>query len=46
MRTMSFGALNVVYPGSESDANPLFPDEFSSYGGDPAQFDMNSLLPV
>ena len=45
MLAMSFGALNVVYPDTE-DTNPLLPQEFSSTGGDPAEFDMNSLLSV
>lgn len=42
---MSFRALNVLYPEPD-DSNPLLPEQFSSNTGDPAQFDMNSLLAV
>ncbi len=42
---MSFEDLNVIYPEPE-DTNPLLVEQFSSNAGDPAQFDMNSLLTV
>jgi hypothetical protein len=37
--------INVTYPEPE-DTNPLLPEQFSSNGGDPAKFDVNSLLPI
>ncbi|WNG91081.1 Ig-like domain-containing protein [Mycobacterium sp. ITM-2016-00318] len=37
--------LNVIYPQPE-DTNPLLVEQFSSSTGDPAQFNMNSLLSV